>query len=65
MIDLKNNDILIFKNGSRVIYSKHKKWIIEQYYDNELNCLTNDDYTIVKIYRPYYELVFGEKEKQK
>ena len=65
MINLKDNDILIFKNGSRVIYSKHKRLIIEQYYDNELNCLTNDDYTIIKIYRPHYELIFGERKKSK
>lgn len=62
---LKNNDILILKNGSKIIYTNDRKKIIDQYYDNELNCLTNDDYTIIKIYRPYYELVFGEKEKQK
>ena len=62
MINLKNNDILIFKNGSRVIYSKYKKWVIEQYYDNELNCLTNDDYTIIRIYRPNYQLIFSKNK---
>lgn len=56
-MQLKNNDILIFKNKNKMIYSEHKKWLIEQYYDDELNCLTNDDYTIIRIYRPHYELI--------
>ena len=64
-MELKNNDILIFKNGSRAIYTSDRKTIIEQYYDNELNCLTNDDYTIIRIYRPHYDLIFGERKKEK
>lgn len=64
-MNLKINDILIFKNGSKAIYTIDKKKIIEQYYDSELNCLTNDNYTIIRIYRPHYELIFGEREKSK
>lgn len=61
-MDLKNNDILIFKNGNRIIYNKHKEWIIQQYYDDNLNCITNDDYSIIRIYRPHYELIFGDSK---
>lgn len=64
-MELKNNDILIFKNGNRAIYTSDRKKIIDQYYDNELNCLTNDNYTIIKVYRPYYDLIFGERKKEK
>lgn len=64
MIELKNNDILIFKNGNRIIYNKHKEWIIQQYYDSELNCITNDDYSITRIYRPSYQLIL-KKDKTK
>lgn len=58
-MDLKNNDVLIFKNGHKIIYTSDRKKIIQQYYDDNLNCLTNDDYTIIRVFRPSYELVFG------
>ena len=58
-MDLKNNDILIFKNGNRSIYTSDRKKIIQQYYDEDLRCLNNDDYTIIRVFRPSYELVFG------
>ena len=61
-MDLKNNDILIFKNGNRSIYTSDRKKIIQQYYDDNLNCLTNDDYSIIRIYRPHYELIFGDSK---
>ena len=59
-MDLKNNDILIFKNGNRSIYTSDREKIIQQYYDDNLNCITNDDYSIIRIYRPHYELIFGD-----
>lgn len=61
-MDLKNNDILIFKNGNRSIYTSDRKKIIQQYYDDNLNCITNDDYSIIRIYRPHYELIFGDSK---
>lgn len=61
-MDLKNNDILIFKNGNRAIYTSDRKTIIEQYYDEDLRCLNNDDYSIIRIYRPHYELVYGDSK---
>ena len=33
-------------------------------YDDDLNCLENDEYSVEKIYRPEYQLVF-EREKGK
>lgn len=57
--ELQTNDLLIFKNGHTAILDYTKLHIIEQFYDNELNCLSNDDYTIVKVYRPTYDLVFN------
>lgn len=61
-MDLKNNDILIFKNGNKAIYTSDRKKIIQQYYDDNLNCLTNDDYSIIRIYRPHYELIYGDSK---
>lgn len=60
--ELQKNDILIFKNGSRSIYTSDREKIIQQYYDDNLNCITNDDYSIIRIYRPHYELIFGDSK---
>lgn len=62
--ELQTNDLLIFKNGHTAILDYTKLHIIENYYDNNLNCLTNDDYSIVKIYRPTYDLVFDKDENK-
>ena len=61
-MDLKNNDILIFKNGNRSIYTSDREKIIQQYYDDNLNCITNDDYSIIRVFRPHYELIFGDSK---
>lgn len=58
--ELQKNDILIFKNNHTAVFDSSKIYVIEQNYDEELNCLTNDDYSIIRIYRPHYELIFGE-----
>ena len=64
--DIQSDDLIFFKNGIQVFMDEHHMWIIEQCYDNELNCLTNDDFTIIQIYRPEYELVYDKnKTKQK
>ena len=66
--DLKKDDILIFKNNNTAVYDSSKIYVIDENYDDELNCLVNDNYTIVKVYRPEYKLVFdkqNEKNKQK
>lgn len=65
---LKKDDILIFKNNNTAVYDSSKIYVIEENYDDELNCLVNDNYTIVKVYRPEYRLIFdkeNEKNKQK
>lgn len=62
--ELQKNDILIFKNNHTVVFDSSKIYVIEQNYDDELNCLTNDDYSIMKIYRPTYELVYDKEENK-
>ena len=62
--DLKKDDILILKNNHTVVMDVTKFRIIHERYDDELNCLENDDYSVEKIYRPEYKLVF-EREKGK
>lgn len=62
--NLQKGDLLVFKNNHKAFLDEGRYKIIQEYYDDELNCLTNDDYTIIQVYRPEYQLVF-EKEKEK
>lgn len=62
-MELQENDVLVFKNGHRKEYTDRDKWMMENFYDDKLNCTTNDKFTVVKVLRPHYEVVFT-KEKQ-
>lgn len=62
-MELQENDILVFKSGTKREYTTKDKWMFENFYDKELNCLTNDKFTIVKILRPHYEVVFTRETK--
>ena len=58
-MDLKEKDILIFKNGKKIEYSKYDKCIIDNFYDENLKSNTDDNYTIVDVLRPYYYSIKG------
>ena len=61
--DLIPNDLLIFKNGEKsILYSQYYPMILKLYDDN-LNHVYNDDYTIIEVLRPHYERVY-EREKE-
>lgn len=62
--ELQKNDLLVFKNNHKAFLDEGRYKIIQEYYDDELNCLTNDNYTIIQVYRPEYQLVF-ERTKGK
>lgn len=61
--DLIPNDLLIFKNGEKsVLYPQYYPMIL-RLYDDDLNHVYNDDYTIVEVLRPHYESIY-EREKE-
>lgn len=62
--ELQEGDLLVFKNNHNAFLTQDRYKIIQEYYDDELNCLTNDNYTIIQVYRPEYKLMF-EREKGK
>lgn len=62
--ELQENDLLVFKNNHKAFLTQDRYKIIQEYYDDDLNCLTNDNYTIIQVYRPEYQLVF-ERSKGK
>lgn len=61
--DLIPNDLLIFKNGEKsVLYAQYYPMILKLY-DDDLNHVYNDDYTIIEVLRPHYERIY-EREKE-
>ena len=61
--DLIPNDLLIFKNGEKsILYVQYYPMILKLYDDN-LNHVYNDDYTIIEVLRPHYERIY-EREKE-
>ena len=62
---LQENDILVFKNGHRKEYTDRDRWMLENFYDDKLNCTTNDKFTIIKILRPHYEVIYERVKTKK
>ena len=62
--NLQKGDLLVFKNNHKAFLDEGRYKIIQEYYDDELNCINDDNYTIVKVFRPEYQLVF-ERAKGK
>ncbi len=62
--DLKKDDILVMKNNHSLVLGANNMYVIREYYDDELNCIKDDNYTIEKVFRPEYKIVF-EREKGK
>lgn len=55
---LQEGDILVFKSGTERKYTHLDKWMIDNFYDDNLVCKTNDKFTVVEVLRPTYEVVF-------
>lgn len=60
---LQEGDVLIFKNGHKKEYTRRDEWMLENYYDDNLNCKTNDKFTIVEVLRPKYQSVYKRTRK--
>lgn len=64
--DLLPNDVLIYKNGEKAVLYEQYYWAIVKFYDDDLNHIYNDDYTIIEVLRPRYERIYDrEKVKKK
>ena len=62
--EIKIGDILLFKNGKKVVFGISNRYVLKEYYNEELKCLTNSDYDIVKVLRPKHKIVY-EKDTNK
>lgn len=63
-MNLQVGDIVFFKNGNKLTLNEFRIAVIEGHYTDDLVCLENDDYTIIKVVRPYYKTLF-ERSKEK
>ena len=57
---IKENDILVFRNGLEHTYTKLDRWILTQFYDDNLRSLKDEEYDIINIKRPYYENLMSD-----
>ena len=64
--DILPNDVLIYKNGEKAVLYEQYYWTLLNFYDDELNHIYNDDYTIIEVLRPHYERIYDrDKDLQK
>lgn len=61
---LKENDILCLKNGCQIHYNPIRDdMALVNYFDENFNCIKNDEYSIVKILRPTYTEIYNKEDK--
>ena len=63
-MELQENDILVFKSGTKREYTQKDAWMFEHFYNQDLTCKTNDRFTIIKILRPQYEVIFDRSKNK-
>ena len=66
--DILPNDVLIYKNGEKAVLYEQYFWTLPKFYDDDLNHVYNDDYSIIEVLRPHYERIYDRdkiKEKNK
>lgn len=64
--DILPNDVLIYKNGEKAVLYAQYYWTLLKFYDDDLNHVYNDDYTIIEVLRPHYERIYDrDKDLQK
>ena len=62
--DIKNDDILYFRNGEAVQYGEKKRWVLDTFYNDNLECITNEDLDIVKIVRENNKEIYVREQEQ-
>lgn len=63
-MNLQVGDIVFFKNGKKLELNEFRIAIIEGHYTDDLVCLEEDGYTIIKVVRPIYQVLY-ERGKEK
>ena len=63
-MQINSGDILIFANGEKREIGANISWLLRDYYDENLNCITNPDFNIVQILRPEYKIIYSKEEEK-
>lgn len=56
--DIQEGDIITYKNGKKKTINKGDFWVLQEYYDDDMNCI-RDEFTIISIERPYYDTIYS------
>ena len=62
--DLLPNDVLIYKNGEKTVLYEQYFWMLLKFYDDDLNHIYDDNYTIIEVLRPHYERIYERKDEK-
>lgn len=62
--DLRNNDIIKFKNKKSIVLSQINRYIINEFYNDNLEHINDPEYNVEEVLRPHYEKIY-KKVKQK
>lgn len=60
--ELKKDDILIFANNGTMQLGGHNMYVIEQNYNDNLECIGKPDYDVDRIYRPQYKKIYQRRK---
>jgi len=59
---IENEDILFFANGEIVVYSLNQRWILDMFYNDNLECIGNPNLNIVKIIRQNDQVIYTNEQ---
>ena len=57
-IEIKNGDILCFRNGDILEYGENQWWILQRFYNENLECVVNAEFSIDKIIRSKVGIIY-------
>lgn len=63
--ELKKDDILIFANNGTMQLGGQNMYVIEQNYNDNLECIGKPDYDVDRIYRPQYKKIYQRRKNGK
>ena len=61
--ELKKDDILIFANNGTMVLGGQNMYVLERYYNDQLECTEKPEYSVEKIYRPQYKKIYQRSNK--
>lgn len=63
--DLRNNDIIKFKNKKSIVLSQINRYIINEFYNDNLEHINDPGYNVEEVERPQYVKVYQRSHLSK